>query len=90
MAIGLLVPNSIATVWIVRDMGITIIQKRFQIALVWALPLLGPVLTFLFRRVTSYETKDPVSDIGGADNQSVDFSVSHQMDRLDGGHDHSP
>ena len=50
---GLALVNVAATVAVVRDSGLTPRQRLLQAALIWAVPVLGAVATFVFRRWTS-------------------------------------
>ena len=60
-AAGLVLLNIAATIAVVRDAGVTRRQKLLQAVLIWALPVLGAVATFVFRRWTS-----AVPTVGGA------------------------
>lgn len=60
-AAGLALVNVAATVAVIRDSGLTRHQRVLQVALIWAIPVLGAVVTFLFRRWTS-----AVPTVGGS------------------------
>lgn len=60
-AAGLTLVNVAASVAVIRDSGLTPRQRMLQIALIWAIPVLGAVVTFVFRRWTS-----AVPTVGGS------------------------
>lgn len=60
--------NCAATHFIIRDRGLTSIQRLYQVLLVWVLPLVGAAVTYFFRRFTSaQQTHHNIFD-----SQSVD------------------
>ena len=60
-AASLALVNVAATVDVVRDSGLTRRQRMLQLMLIWAIPVLGAVVTFVFRRWTS-----AVPTVGGS------------------------
>jgi hypothetical protein len=60
-AAGLTLVNVAASVAVLRDSGLTRRQRLLQLVLVWAIPVLGALATFVFRRWTS-----AVPTVGGS------------------------
>src|SRR4051812_20366351 len=74
-----LLVNCISTLGVVRDDGLNSIQRKFQLALIWCLPVLGVALVYVLRRLTSSAPERGVSVPHSIDN-SIDLAVTNQME----------
>lgn len=72
--------NSVATLGVIRDAGLTTAQRRYQIVLIWCAPIVGALMTYLFRRLTSEpQTHHNVYD-APSNAQAIDFGIAEHGD----------